>query len=85
VVWFAPDGKTLVVIGPGDVPALWDLPLGKPWGRILFWWAVLGAGLVAAVALLRRRQKTASPPDASAQQTAPTEQPGAEVSDAAAV
>jgi WD40 repeat protein len=54
-VLFTPDSRTLVVDAPGQRPTLWDLPLGKPWGRILAWWALLAGFFAVAWLWLRRR------------------------------
>jgi WD40 repeat protein len=51
----APDGRTLVALTPDNHPALWDVPLHKPWPRIVAWWALLAAGF-GAVALWRQRR-----------------------------
>jgi hypothetical protein len=56
--WFAPDGKTLVVVAPGQVPTVWDLPLRKPWGRIVAWWGLLvGYSLLVCLWLGGRRTR----------------------------
>lgn len=47
-VEFSPDGQTLAVEDDGVV-RLYDYPLRRPWGTILFW-----AGLLAATSLLMR-------------------------------
>jgi WD40 repeat protein len=58
-VWFTPDGSAMVVVGPGKVPTIWDVPPAKPWRRIALWWAGLAAGfLVLGIGpwwLMRRR------------------------------
>jgi WD40 repeat protein len=56
-VWFAPDAKTLVVLGPEATPTVWDLPLRTAWSQIILWWAVLAACLVVAAFVRRRRMK----------------------------
>jgi WD40 repeat protein len=54
---FTPDGRTLVVVaGPEKRPTLWDLPLCKPWDRILAWWGLLALFFVAVGLWLRRRR-----------------------------
>jgi hypothetical protein len=53
---FTPDGGTLVVLAPGQIPTLWDVPVRRPWGRIAGWWALLGAGFAGAALWLRRRK-----------------------------
>jgi WD40 repeat protein len=47
-IWFAPDGKTLVLEAAGRKPTLWDMPVRRPWGRIVVGWALL-AGYFAVV------------------------------------
>jgi WD40 repeat protein len=61
-VWFGPDGRTLVVLGPDYTPTIWDLPLGKPWGRILLYWAALAACFAAVALWLRRRKRNIPAP-----------------------
>jgi WD40 repeat protein len=63
--WFTPDGKTLVVYGPESRPTLWDLPLRRPWVRILIAWALLAGYFTAARLWLRGRTKMV-PPEGSA-------------------
>jgi WD40 repeat protein len=60
-IWFAPDAKTLVVLGPEATPTIWDLPLPTAWGQIILWWAVLSACFVGATFVLRRLRKSALP------------------------
>jgi WD40 repeat protein len=55
--WFMPDGSAVIVLGRGDTPTIWDLPLGKSWSRILLWWAVLAACYVGFELLLRWGRK----------------------------
>jgi WD40 repeat protein len=61
-VWFGPDGRTLVVLGPDYTPTIWDLPLGKPWGRIFLYWAALAASFAAVGLWLRRRKRNIPAP-----------------------
>jgi WD40 repeat protein len=58
---FTPDGRTLVVLAPGRIPTLWDLPLQKPWGRVVAWWALLGVCFAGAGLWRRGRRKRARP------------------------
>jgi WD40 repeat protein len=51
--WFTPDGRTMVVLDPESRPTLWDLPLRKPWDRILMCWAALAACYAGIELLLR--------------------------------
>jgi hypothetical protein len=66
-VWFGPNGRTLIVTAPDGqsalwtgVPTIWELPLKKPWGRILALWATLGACFAGAWLLHNRRNKPRS-------------------------
>jgi WD40 repeat protein len=56
-VWFAPDGKTLVLEAAGQQPTLWDLPLRRPWGRIVAFWVLLAGYIALARLWLRGRRK----------------------------
>jgi WD40 repeat protein len=77
-VWFGADGRTLVVTAPDGTPALWtgvptiwDLPLRKPWGRILVCWVLLAAFFGAVAFWLHRGKKKDASPDVSPGPAAP--------------
>jgi WD40 repeat protein len=53
---FTPDGRTLVALAPGHRPSLWDVPLHKPWLRIVAWWGLLAGAFAGAGCWLRRRR-----------------------------
>jgi WD40 repeat protein len=52
---FTLDGQTLVAMTPDDRPAIWDVPLHKPWPRIVAWWSLLAVAFAGAGFWLRRR------------------------------
>jgi WD40 repeat protein len=56
---FSPDGQTLALITEDETVELWDFPLRKPW-PIIFTCAVVAAGIVYLLPVLRPRRRRVS-------------------------